>query len=188
MTHSTLLRWSSTALVVVLLFSCKNELEKVMAFASEDEWPFQTTYNATYTYTEKGQVLNRVMAGEVNRFGADTGRTEFSSGFLLIFYDSLQQEESRLQSLRALQYHHRNLMIAEDSVFFTNEQGETLETSLLIMDRDSGLIYTDEPVKITRDETIIFGDGLRANETFSWYRIINPRGEFYMDDEEDDLP
>lgn len=176
--------WSIPVIIAGMLFSCKNELEKVMAFASDEEFPFQTTYNVTYTYTENGRVINQMWAAEVNRYGADTGRTELSSGFEIIFFDSSGAEESRLRAINGLQYHKKNMLIAKDSVFFTNEQGETLETSLLIMDRDSGIIKTDEPVKITRDETVIFGDGLRANESFTWYRIVRPRGEFYVEDEE----
>jgi LPS export ABC transporter protein LptC len=169
-----------------MLFSCKNEMKQVMAFASDEEFPFQTTYNVTYNFTENGEVVNQLTAGQVNRFGNDTGRTELSDGFVLVFFDSLQQEESRLSALRGVQYHHRNVLVAKDSVVFINELGEMLETSLLIIDRDSGIIHTREPVKITRDETIIYGDGLRANENFSKYRITNPRGTFYIDDEDDE--
>jgi len=169
---------------VAMLFSCKNDLEKVKAFANNEEFPFQTTYNVTYTFTEKGRKTNQLWAGEVNRYGADTGRTELSSGFELIFFDSLQEVKSRLTAERGVQYHQKNMLIARDSVKFTNEVGETLETSELIMDNDSDLIYTDKPIKITREETEIYGDGLRANASFSKYRIINPRGSIYIKDEE----
>lgn len=175
---------SIPVLVAGMLFSCKNDLEQVKTFAHEGEFPFQTTYNVTYTFTEKGKVTNELSAGEVNRFGADTGRTELSSGFELVFFDSIGQVESRLTALNGIQYHQRNMLIARDSVKFTNELGETLETSELIMDRDSAIIYTDKPIKITRNETIIYGDGLRADESFSKYRIRNPRGSFYIADEE----
>ncbi len=169
--------------VAGMLFSCKNDLEQVKAFANEGEFPFQTSYNVTYTFTENGRVTNELWAGEVNRFGSDTGRTELSAGFTLTFFDSLGGVESTLAALNGVQQHHKNMLIARDSVKFTNNVGEMLETSLLVMDRDSALIYTDEPIKITRDETVIYGDGLRANESFSKYRIRNPRGSFYIEDE-----
>jgi LPS export ABC transporter protein LptC len=167
-----------------MLFSCKNDLEKVKAFAHDEEFPFQTTYNVTYTFTENGRIKNQLIAGEVNRFGTDTGRTELSEGFKIITFDSLSRQESELVALRGTQYGSKNVLIARDSVKFTNLIGEMLETSLLIMDRDSGLIHTDRPVKITRSENVIFGDGLRANENFSKYKIKNPRGSFYVQDEE----
>lgn len=182
--RSISIKMSILVLATGMLFSCKNDLEQVKAFANDEEFPFQTTYNVTYTFTENGKVTNELTAGEVNRFGADTGRTELSSGFELVFYDSLGEVESRLSALRGIQYHQRNMLVARDSVKFTNELGETLETSLLTMDRDSAIIYTDEPIKITREETVIFGDGLRANESFSKYRITNPRGSFFIEDEE----
>lgn len=175
---------SILVLATGMLFSCKNDLEQVKAFANDEEFPFQTTFDVTYTFTENGKVTNKLWAGEVNRFGADTGRTELSSGFTLTFFDSLGNVESSLSAANGVQFHHKNMLIARDSVKFTNNVGEMLETSLLIMDRDSAIIYTDEPIKITRDETVIYGDGLRANESFSKYRIRNPRGSFYIEDEE----
>lgn len=176
-------RMSIAAAMVAVLFSCKNDLEKVKAFAHDEEFPFQTTYNVTYTFTEEGRRTNQLWAGEVNRFGADTGRTELSSGFELVFFDSIGDISSKLTAENGVQYHRENVLIARDSVQFINDVGEMLETSELIMDRDSGLIYTDQPIKITREETVIFGDGLRANESFSKYRIINPRGSIYIEDE-----
>jgi LPS export ABC transporter protein LptC len=167
-----------------MLFSCKNDLEKVRAFANDEEFPFQTTYNVIYTFTENGRIKNQLIAGEVNRYGTDTGRTELSDGFKILMYDSLARQESELVAKRGTQYTHKNMLIARDSVKFTNPLGEMLETSLLIMDRDSAIIYTNEPVKITRGDNVIFGDGLRANESFSRYRIKNPRGSFYVQDEE----
>lgn len=161
-------------------------MKQVMAFASDEEFPFQTTYQVTYRFTEHGKVVNQMSAGKVDRFGADTGRTELSDGFLLVFFDSLENQTSRLSARRGVQYHRRNVLVAMDSVEFVNELGEKLETNVLTIDRDSGIIHTDEPIKITRDETIIFGDGLRANENFSRYRILNPRGTFYIDDAEDE--
>lgn len=183
-TFKKLINLSIPVFIAGMLFSCKNDLEQVKAFAHEDEFPFQTTFDVVYTFTENGKKVNQLSAGEVNRYGADTGRTELSSGFELVFFDSIGQVESRLTALNGIQYHQRNVLIARDSVKFTNELGETLETSELIMDRDSAIIYTDKQIKITREETIIYGDGLRADESFSKYRIRNPRGSFYIEDEE----
>lgn len=177
---------SISVIATGMLFSCKNDLNQVMAFANDEEFPFQTTYNVTYTFTEKGKVVNQLTAGEVNRYGADTGRTELSDNFELVFFDSLEKPESRLMAVNGVQYHNRNVLVAKDSVIFINELGEMLETELLTIDRDSGLIHTDKPVKITRDETVIYGDGLRANENFSRYRIFNPTGTFYVEEESDE--
>jgi LPS export ABC transporter protein LptC len=171
-------------LIIGMLFSCKNDLEKVKAFANDEEFAFQTTYNVTYTFTKNGQIQNQLIAGEVNRFGADSGRIEISNGFKVLMYDSLAKPESELTAQRGTQYATNNMLIARDSVKFTNQLGEMLETSLLIMDRDSALIYTDKQVKITRGDNVIYGDGLRANESFSNYTIKNPRGSFYVKDEE----
>ena len=37
--------------------------------------------------------------------------------------------------------------------------------------REEGRIFTEEYVKITTPDEIIYGDGLESNETFSKYQI-----------------
>ena len=52
--------------------------------------------------------------------------------------------------------------------------------------REEGRIFTEEYVKITTPDEIIYGDGLESNETFSKYQIKNIRGSISVnsDDEE----
>ena len=68
-----------------------------------------------------------------------------------------------------------------DDVVVINRNGEKLNTEHLIWDADSKKIYTDEFVKITTKEEIIFGDGLEANEDFTKYKILNIKGTVTVD-------
>lgn len=42
-------------------------------------------------------------------------------------------------------------------------------------------MYTDRPVKITRAQDILYGQGLDANEDFSRYTIRRITGNLYLD-------
>jgi LPS export ABC transporter protein LptC len=72
-------------------------------------------------------------------------------------------------------------MEVSDQVVFTNALGERLETERLVWSRDSDRVYTDEPVKITRQADILYGQGLDANQDFSRYTIRRITGTLYLD-------
>jgi LPS export ABC transporter protein LptC len=62
-------------------------------------------------------------------------------------------------------------------------QQQTLRTEELFYDKLKRKIYTDVKMKV-RVQTpteVLLGEGLEANEDFSWYRILNPTGTFTLD-------
>jgi LPS export ABC transporter protein LptC len=62
-------------------------------------------------------------------------------------------------------------------------QQQTLRTEELFYDKLKRKIYTDTKMKV-RVQTpteVLLGEGLEANEDFSWYRILNPTGTFTLD-------
>jgi LPS export ABC transporter protein LptC len=62
-------------------------------------------------------------------------------------------------------------------------QQQTLRTDELFYDKLKRKIYTDTKMKV-RVQTpteVLLGEGLEANEDFSWYRILNPTGTFTLD-------
>ncbi|MEZ5197091.1 MAG: LPS export ABC transporter periplasmic protein LptC [Bacteroidales bacterium] len=72
-------------------------------------------------------------------------------------------------------------MEAKNNVVVKNiQKNEFLETEHLIWDRNKGIIYTDVFVKITRDEEVIYGDGMTSDQNFESYKIKNASGEFII--------
>jgi lipopolysaccharide export system protein LptC len=68
-----------------------------------------------------------------------------------------------------------------DHVVFTNVRGERLETEKLVWEQDSARVHTDRPVKITRANDILYGQGLDASEDFSRYTIRRVTGSLVLD-------
>ena len=57
-----------------------------------------------------------------------------------------------------------------------NEKGEQLNTEHLVWDEKQEKLLSDEFVKITTKDEIIFGNGFEANQDFSKYRIFKIKG------------
>ncbi len=166
------------------LVSCKNDLDAVAAVEVPEAAPDRTTLQAEYRFTEHGVLKNILRAGRIDEFtGRQPEHTEIGDGLELLFFDTSGAEGSRLTARRGSLLPAEQRMKVMEEVVFTNAKGEKLETELLIWSQDSDRVYTDKPVKITRQEDIIFGTGLDAAEDLSRYTIRKITGTLSIPEE-----
>lgn len=140
------------------------------------EFPIKTTYKAEYFYTDSGKVKNKLFSNKLERFAGDTNYTKLTNGFSLSFFDDNQKLEATLTAKNGFIIDSKNYMEAKDSVVFVNNKGEKLFTEQLIWMQDSDLVYTTKPVTITSENGVLYGKGLRSNQNFSKYKILNTTG------------
>ncbi|NND77267.1 MAG: LPS export ABC transporter periplasmic protein LptC [Flavobacteriales bacterium] len=170
-----------------IFFSCQ-ESDPVAELISEENLPFQTTYNGEYVFTEDTKIRNVLQAGKMEHFTKDSSYIKITDGLKLEIYNRAEVKEAVLTSKNGWYDQNANVMSALDSVVFNNMEGEMMFTEELIWQEDSGLIYSDKPVMIVRIQDTIWGDGMNSNENFSNYSIINPRGSIFVEDPEEDEP
>jgi LPS export ABC transporter protein LptC len=163
-----------------MFFSCKNDIREIKALTDDQEVAVQTTFQAVYDYTENGKIQNRLEVSRLDRFEGENRRIEISEGFTLIFFDSTGIEEARLRANRGIFQEELGIMKAMEDVELRNNKNEQLNTEELIWLQDSGKVYTEEFVKITRADGVIFGRGLTTDETFSSYSLKEISGDIYV--------
>lgn len=169
-------------LIVLLLPSCKNDLDRVAAIEVPANSPDRVTTNAEYFYSDSGKVLNRLNAGTISEYTSeDDQHTELSNGVELVFFDTAGHPSSRLTARRGQILRKQQRMEVEEQVVFTNAKGEKLETEQLTWAQDSDRVFTDQPVKVTRANDIIYGHGLDAAQDFSQYTIRRITGSLFLD-------
>lgn len=136
--------------------------------------------------SDSGHVFMRLEAPVMLRYEDEQTRVEFSEGFELFFYDSLQQLTSRIKADYGINHETLELMIAEKNVEVENFQTkEVLNTGLLYWNQKTRKIYSRSPVKISSPDKLIFGDSLTAFEDFSSRTIYNIRATLEIDESED---
>ena len=168
-----------------ILYACKNDLEEVAALRQK-KMPVTKGTNVKLIYSEESEVMVKITTPLMEKFEGLENYTEMKKGIKAIFFDSLMNESSVLTSNYAIQYPDERKMEVKNDVVVVNDKGEQLNTEHLIWSQDSGVIYTDEFVKVTTQEEILLGNGFVAAQDFSWYKILNPSGIVSIQEEKED--
>jgi len=174
----------SIALAVAMLMSCMNDIEVISSLTNIDNWPSQTIVNLETIYTDSAKIQLIVKSKLVETYNQEEDPyLEFPKGLEVFFYDKNEKVESQLSAKYAIYHKADQLWEAKDSVVVINANDEILNTEQLFWDENKKLIYTSIFVSITTTNEIIYGEGMEANENFTNWKIMKPRGTFYLDHE-----
>ena len=142
-----------------------------------DETAVERAENIDVLYSDSGFVKMKLTAPVLERYTtANDPHMIFPKGMRTLFYDRQLNITSRLTAEYGIRYENSQRMEARKNVEVINERGDKLNTEHLTFDQADGKLRSDEFVKITTADEIIYGTGLEANEDFSRYRIFNIKG------------
>jgi LPS export ABC transporter protein LptC len=168
----------------LLFFSCKTNLEKVQELAERENVPGVVAYNIEILYTEQGKAKIKVLAAESRYYQfAKEPYNEFPKGITVYNYNDSLEVVSTLTANYAIFYEAKKLWIARYNVVATNAKGEVLNTEQLFWDQNAKRIYSNDMVKITDGEDVLFGEGMESDEAFDSWEILKPSGNMYVNEE-----
>ncbi|HSH64376.1 MAG TPA: LPS export ABC transporter periplasmic protein LptC [Bacteroidia bacterium] len=173
--------------LIIGISGCENDIATINSLSAADELPIESGKNVEYIYSDSAIVRAKLTAPRLDRYGGKKNYMELPQGMHIIFYNEEKEEQTNLTADYGIGYddgNGMNKMEAKRNVVVINEKGERLNTEHLIWDAVTKQIYTDEFVKITTKEETIWGDGLKADQDFSKYEILHPKGSIAVNDEE----
>jgi len=170
-------------LVVALFFSCENDLQEIKSVTEFSDEPTQTAKEIEILYSDSGYVQVRLKAPLLYYFEKEEDPYfEFPSGIEMYFLNKDLVEESKLTADYSIYYAEKGIWEAKYNVIAVNQKGEMLNTEYLIWDEKQEKIFSDKFVKITDQDGIIYGDGFEANQYFSKWKILNPKGYINLEE------
>ena len=117
----------------------------------------------------------------MNRFNHEEKYLELKDGLRVQFFDESGKKESELMSDYAIIDEENDIMQAEKNVVVRNVNGDVLESQTLSWSQEKQEIFTDDFIKITTDNEVIFGQGLVSNQNFTKYTIKKIKGTISID-------
>lgn len=156
--------------MILILTSCKNDMQKVGELFSDEETKYDVANDPVLTYTEKGVVRLDITAPVLRSWNQNPRKTEFPEGLNVAFYNG-RRNTSNLRADYGVNFEQKKELIVEGNVVFENDKGEKLETERLTWIEKDAKIRTDAEIRITTPNEVITGIGLEADEDFSNYTI-----------------
>ncbi len=163
--------------ILFFLTGCKNDPKKIEELVSKKQLQQDIAEEVTIIYSEEGKTKARLQAQKFIRNDiAKPPYTEMDDGLKVEFFNDSLKVESTLTAIYARYYEKKGNILIRDSVVVINKKGDELHTEELVWNQKAQKIYTDKFVRIVTPTQILYGNGLEANEDFSWYRILKPKG------------
>ncbi len=169
-------------LFLLLLAACKNDPKEISALTGKSLYQVDRAEDITLIYSEHGKVKARIYATEyISNDAAKPPYMDMKKGIKAEVYNDSMQVESTLTANYARYYEKQGNFLIRDNIVVVNKKGETLNTEELVWNQSIQKFFTEKFVKITTPTLVMYGDGLEANQDFSWYRILNQKGTMLVD-------
>ncbi|MCB0525138.1 MAG: LPS export ABC transporter periplasmic protein LptC [Lewinellaceae bacterium] len=163
--------------ILLSLFACDDKDKELRQIFTEDDVAIEVAHDVEILYSDSAIVRVRVTGPLLyNYTDRENARQEFPQGIRMDFMQADFSVRSTLTARNAIRRQDKGLITARDSVVLTTIKEEKLETEELIWDEKSGKVYTEKFVKVTQPGEVIYGFGLEAEQDFSYWRILVPKG------------
>lgn len=155
--------------------------EIMLAEEPNEDDPLMTAATIDVLFSDSGHIQAHLTSPLLKKYTGEDPFTEFPKGFHLIVFDSALRASTSITGNYGKNRDAARIMEARGKVVVRNLiKNKQLETEHLIWDQNKHLIFSDGKVKITEPAKILYGNGIQANESFTWYRIINPTGQMMI--------
>jgi LPS export ABC transporter protein LptC len=171
-------------IIFIFLSSCENDIATINLITTKSQLPAESGKEVEIIYSDSARIKMKLTSPQIDHYTGKKPYVEFPKGVKVEFYDRDMKVKSRLTSKYAIRRENEKVMEAKQDVVVNNEKGETLNTEHLIWDEQKDRIYTEEFVKITTKDEILFGDGLESNQEFTKYKIKNIKGTISLHENE----
>lgn len=167
--------------LLLSIASCSGDDKKAEDFPAYTG-PSMEVDSSTILYSDSAVV--RIMIKAPKQYEFENGDKEFPNSIYIEFYEPDGSLSSTLSANTAFYTKETDLYHAIGDVEVIGYiEPQKLNSEELFWDPNTEEIYTDKFVKIETEDQISTGTGLKAKQDFSTYRILNPQGTIYLEDD-----
>lgn len=171
-------------LIVLIFFSCENDLETIKKITFNAKSPDETTKNLKMIYSDSGYAKVEIYAALAETYRAKESITKIKDSLRVNFFSDRGEVVSTLSARYGEINFTKGTILVRDSVRLYNySKKQTLETEALFWNQKDSSIYSISQVIIKSPKGIILGDGIRTNQSFSKYVLLKPSGRVELEKE-----
>jgi LPS export ABC transporter protein LptC len=167
-------------LILLASTSCEDEPKSQKDMPIYDG-PVLTFENFETNRTENAVLKAKLKAKEQLTF--ENGDQAYPQGIDITFFELNGDTTATLLGNEATYNKEKDLYRVWGNVRINNRQKkQKLNTEELFWEPEKKEIYTDKFVVIETDGEVIQGEGMRAVDDFSSYKVLKPTGSFYLEE------
>jgi len=174
-----------TALVVTILFSCKNNFKEVQQIGVLQNEPIGVAENINLKYTEAKDTIGRLIANLESPKMLDFSNREFRfiefpEGVTLYLY-SEKNERNTVLADYALVYSETDLIDLQGNVILITPEKDSLFAEQMYYDQKQEWLFSNLPVSL-KSATANSGNGdiFDSDTAFKNYTILEGRGDMIL--------
>ena len=174
------------SLVFVLMGCSSNSLEEIDNISEKGKvLPMTSSENLVLNFSDSGIVKVIIKTPLIERYVGGEGKSYdlMSKGLIIEFLDSLGAIESTVKSNYAIYYPKKELLELTNDVQVSNALGDKLNSEHLVWNSKTKRVNSDDFVKFTTQDEIIYGDGFEANQDLTDYTMNHIKGIISVEDE-----
>lgn len=167
-----------------MLFACVNDIDTIKKVTYDPKSPDNVTQNLEVKYTDSGYAKIQVFAKLAETYTKPESIMKLKDGLKINFFSEKGEIVSQLTALYGEINYSKGFFFVKDSVQLYNfEKKQRLETEELNWNQKDSAIYSNKSVIVRTPGGILFGDGIRTKQDFSYYEFIKPKGKIDFDKE-----
>jgi LPS export ABC transporter protein LptC len=164
----------------VIFLNCSSKNNEILEI-QEYTGPVLEMGPAITYYSDSAVVKMKMEAPKQLEFG--NGDREFPEGLSMEFFDKQGNPTSTLRADYCYYTRKEDLYKATGNVVVKNlENNDRLDTEELFWNEKKEDVFTEKFVRIEKDGDIQVGEGLKAKQDFSYWEILNSKGEITLDE------
>lgn len=169
---------------IFLIASC-GKTPEVTSFSKEEILPSIEAEDFEMLISDSTVIRYKLQAAKLIRHdNLKEPFTEFPQGVRIEKYDAKMKVISIITASYAKNFANDDRWEAKNNVVAVNLNGDTLKTEYLVWDTKKEKIYSDQFVRIIRDNINLTGTGITANQDFTDYVFTKPSGLIYVEVDE----
>lgn len=184
--NSEKIYYALVVLFLMLMFSstaCINidDRRKANNLQTDTIYPERAT-DVVLTVTDSGHKIAEIQTPLMERYSGKNPYIEMTKGLKGLFFNKAGVKENQLDADYGISKQNEKIIEVRRNVILENIKGEKLNSEKLIWNQATQKIYTDEFVKITTPDEVIYGDGFESNQNFTEYKIFKIKGILSLKD------
>ncbi len=168
-----------TAFCLMMFFiSCNTHKNKEpILYMYNGKFPDESAENMCITMSDSGKISFIVETPLMNRYYGDSAYTDCPKGVKIVSYNEHGLKQAILTADYACEIRAISYKASKNVVIIDVIKGDTLQTEEITWDKNARTITCNTLVKQSKaDGSVNYGDGFTADDRFTKYTIIHPRG------------